>query len=406
MKLINSILTKNDCYKTNRKITVKGLMIHSVGCSQPSAMAFIKQWDKPKVEKCVHAFVEPNGDVYQTLPWNHRGWHGGGSSNNTHIGVEMTEPSTIKYTGGSSWTDLNPAKTKEHVMATYKASVELFAFLCKEFRLNPLESGVIISHSEGCKLGIASNHGDVEHIWRKFGLTMDQFRKDVNNKLNKKPQERQPETKKESFFISQPNLNKMIALGIMVTPDYWKNISLQYLNELCENSVKNASAKIDNGIKDVNTAINVLVDAKVINTAEYWINQVNALKYLDQLIINMANKNLIVLQKIVHAEACGESEKGQILVANVIFNRVKSKGFPNGLYDVVFQPMQFQPTRDGAYNRAVPSEKVKVAVQKAINGEDCSQGALYFRTIKGAEGSWHEQSLVKLFDCGTHRFYK
>ena len=37
----------------------------------------------------------------------------------------------------------------------------------------------MISHSEGCKRGIASNHGDVEHLWSKFGLAMAQFRKDI-----------------------------------------------------------------------------------------------------------------------------------------------------------------------------------------------------------------------------------
>jgi LysM repeat protein len=137
-------------------------------------------WNKPGVEKCVHAFIEPDGDVFQTLPWDHRGWHGGGASNNTYIGVEMTEPATIKYTGhGAEWKDLDPVKTKEHVLATYKVSVELFADLCEEFKLDPLLDGVIISHNEGNKRGIASSHVDVEHIWNKVGLTMDKFRNDV-----------------------------------------------------------------------------------------------------------------------------------------------------------------------------------------------------------------------------------
>ncbi|MPM28498.1 hypothetical protein SDC9_75024 [bioreactor metagenome] len=184
MNIIKSILTNNDCYKAGRTITVQGLMLHSVGCSQPRATVFIDQWNRSGVEKAVHGFIEPDGDVYQTLPWNHRGWHGGGASNNTHIGVEMTEPGTIKYTGGSSWTDLDPANTEKHVLGTYKTAVELFADLCKQFNLDPLADGVIISHSEGCKRGIASNHGDVEHIWNKFGLTMNQFRKDVKAAMN------------------------------------------------------------------------------------------------------------------------------------------------------------------------------------------------------------------------------
>lgn len=193
MEIIESILTNNDCYRANRKINVKGLMIHSVGCSQPNASVFINQWNKTNVEKCVHAFIQPDGKIYQTLPWDMRGWHCGGSGNNTHVGVEMTEPSTIKYTGGSSWTDLNPAETKKHVFATYQTAVELFAYLCKEYNLNPLADGVIISHHEGNMRGIASNHGDVEHIWKIFGLTMEQFRKDIKEAMDKNaPQETKP----------------------------------------------------------------------------------------------------------------------------------------------------------------------------------------------------------------------
>ena len=113
MKIIQSILTKNACYTAGQKITDKGLMLHSVGCSQPSAKVFVKNWNKPSLQACVHAFIDGNtGDVYQCLPWNHRGWHGGGSSNNTHIGVEMCEPSCIKYVGGATFkcTDLATAR--------------------------------------------------------------------------------------------------------------------------------------------------------------------------------------------------------------------------------------------------------------------------------------------------------
>lgn len=180
MKLVTNYLTKNDCYKSGRKITVKGLMLHSVGCPQPKASAFMNQWNRPGKEVCVHGFIQPDGVVYQTLPWNHRGWHcasgAKGSGNNSHIGVEMTEPATIKYTNGDSFIDNDPAQTEAHVRATYATAVELFASLCEEFGLDPLADGVIISHREGHARGIASNHGDPEHLWNKFGLTMDGFR--------------------------------------------------------------------------------------------------------------------------------------------------------------------------------------------------------------------------------------
>ena len=72
MKLIQRILTKSGCYRAGRKIAVKGLMIHSVGCPQPKASAFISNWDKADAGACVHAIVEPGGDVYQLLPWDCR----------------------------------------------------------------------------------------------------------------------------------------------------------------------------------------------------------------------------------------------------------------------------------------------------------------------------------------------
>lgn len=183
MKIIEHFLTNNPCYKAGKKIKPKGLMLHSVGCPQPSAFVFLNNWNKPKFTRaCVHAFIDANyGTVYQTLPWNHRGWHGGGSSNNTHIGVEMCEPDCIEYVGGSSFNCSDPARAREMVKRTYNAAVELFAARCKEFGLDPLADGVIISHKEGYKRGIASNHGDPEHLWKGLGLsyTMNTFRQAV-----------------------------------------------------------------------------------------------------------------------------------------------------------------------------------------------------------------------------------
>ena len=191
MKLVQSIMTKNPCYTAGRKITVKGLMLHSVGCPQPNASVFIKNWNTPSYgTACVHGFIDGNdGTVYQTLPWNHRGWHCAsgpkGSGNNTHIGVEMCEPASIRYTGGSSFTCSNLSAARTSVKKTYEAAVELFAYLCKLYGLNPTADGVIISHREGHARGIASNHGDPEHLWNGLGMgyTMNTFRKDVKENM-------------------------------------------------------------------------------------------------------------------------------------------------------------------------------------------------------------------------------
>ena len=186
MKLVEVILTKNPCFLTGQKIMVKGLMLHSVGCAQPSASAFIKNWNSSAASTCVHGFIDGNdGTVYQTLPWDHRGWHCGGNGNNTHIGVEMCEPACITYTAGASFkcSDYNTARAV--AKRTYDSAVELFAMLCKRFALDPLGDGVIVSHCEGKKRGIASNHGDPEHLWSQLdmGLSMDTFRAAVSKAM-------------------------------------------------------------------------------------------------------------------------------------------------------------------------------------------------------------------------------
>ena len=187
MKITKTILTKNPCYKAGKTIKVKGLMLHSVGCPQPSAMAFVKSWDTESKKVCVHGFIDGNtGEVYQTLPWEHKAWHSGGSLNGTHIGIEMCEPDCIKYTSGSKFTCSDTAKATAIVKRTYKSAVELFAHLCREYGLNPLADGVILSHSEGYARGLASNHGDPEHLWKglKLPYTMDGFRRDVKSAMN------------------------------------------------------------------------------------------------------------------------------------------------------------------------------------------------------------------------------
>lgn len=93
----------------------------------------------------------------------------------------MCEPACIRYTAGSNFTCSDMATAKAVAERTYKTAVELFAMLCKKYSLDPLKDGVIISHREGHGRGIASNHGDPEHLWAQLGMgyTMDTFRKAV-----------------------------------------------------------------------------------------------------------------------------------------------------------------------------------------------------------------------------------
>lgn len=185
--IVEAVVTANKCYQAAIPLHPQGIMLHSIGCPQPNAAVMAHRYNtyQPDGQSvCVHGFVQRDGTYYHTLPYNLRAWHCGGSANQTHIGIEMTEPASIVYTGGASWRDLDPAATETHVRGTYAAAVQLFAQLCVQFDLDPLADGVIISHAEGRMRGVASPHADPTHLWNAFGLTMDMFRRDVYNAMH------------------------------------------------------------------------------------------------------------------------------------------------------------------------------------------------------------------------------
>lgn len=188
MEIIEAYATRNKCYQIGTPLKPRGIMLHSIGCPQPNASVMAQNYNqyRPNGQSvCVHAFVQRDGKVYQTLPWTVQAWHCGGSANGTHIGIEMTEPASIVYTGhGAEWRDLDPTATETHIRGTYAAAVPLFAQLCAQFGLDPLADGVIISHAEGRMRGVASSHADPAHLWNAFGLTMDMFRRDVYNAMH------------------------------------------------------------------------------------------------------------------------------------------------------------------------------------------------------------------------------
>lgn len=184
LTIIQQYATQNDCYITNQHIRVEGIMLHSIGVPQSSAEVLAENFNtlNPSGSAvCPHAFLQSDGTVYQILPWNLYGWHAGGSANRTHIGLEMCEPDSLVYTSASEFYTTDTAASTAYVEGAYRTAVTLCAKLCTDYSLDPLKEGVILSHTEGSALGIASDHGDPEHLWSGLGLpyTMDTFRADV-----------------------------------------------------------------------------------------------------------------------------------------------------------------------------------------------------------------------------------
>ncbi|MBQ9141899.1 MAG: cell wall hydrolase [Lachnospiraceae bacterium] len=119
------------------------------------------------------------------------------------------------------------------------------------------------------------------------------------------------------------------------------------------------------------------------------------------------------LLRIVEAEAGGEDATGKLLVANVVFNRVQDESFPDTVSEVILQQSkgvtQFSPVASGRIWKVEVSEETIDAVNRAIAGEDVSQGALYFAARKHANQKsmrWFDECLEYLFTHGGHEFFK
>lgn len=187
LKIIENYLTKNRCYQQARKRTAIGIQVHSIGTAQNTAQAIADYWNQPSVSACVHYIVdaEVEGKVLHILPDTYYAWADGGYGNHNLITFEIAESDYMRYTGnGANYAITNPEKFKADIMRGYNTAVQLCAYLCNQHGWNPmakLSSGLylISSHDEGRKAGLSTAHVDPTHIWSKFGLTMDGFRKDV-----------------------------------------------------------------------------------------------------------------------------------------------------------------------------------------------------------------------------------
>lgn len=127
----------------------------------------------------------------------------------------------------------------------------------------------------------------------------------------------------------------------------------------------------------------------------------------------LSEKEYAILTRIVEAEATDKDIKSKILVANVVLNRVKDEEFPDTVEGVVFQRVagvvQFSPIADGRYYQVTVTEKTKESVDRALLGEDYSEGALYFmeRSMSDQNSvAWFDRELTWLFKYQGHEFYR
>ena len=116
----------------------------------------------------------------------------------------------------------------------------------------------------------------------------------------------------------------------------------------------------------------------------------------------ITSSDLNLLARVIYGEARGEPYTGQVAVAAVVLNRVRSASFPNTIAGVIYQSGAFDCVSDGQIN-LTPNQSAKNAARDALNGWDPTYGCLYYYNPKTATNKWMLSRPVKL-SIGNHAF--
>lgn len=201
-KPLQCFMTQSTCYKGTGKMAVKGVLWHSTGSNNPTLKRYVQPDDNAKNRDELIALIGKNAydndlnhiirqaglncwigkladgtvTTIQTMPWDYRPWGcgsgGKGSCNNGWIQFEICEDDLTDPT---------------YFRRVYDEACEITAYLCKMFGINPngtvtvngVKVPTILCHADSHKLGLGSNHGDVNHWFPKHGKSMATARADV-----------------------------------------------------------------------------------------------------------------------------------------------------------------------------------------------------------------------------------
>lgn len=199
--------TQSTCYKGTSKMQVKGVLWHSTGANNPWLKRYVQPSDNATDREkwldllgknqynndfnhitrqaglnCwIGKLADGTVTTVQTMPWDYKPWGCGsgskGSCNNGWIQFEICE---------DGLTD------KAYFDKVYKEACEITAYLCDLYNIDPngtvdvngVKVPTILCHADSNKLGLGSNHGDVNHWFPKHGKSMATARKDVADLLN------------------------------------------------------------------------------------------------------------------------------------------------------------------------------------------------------------------------------
>ena len=168
MNIVEKYCTGNNRYKAAQRYTPVGVVLHSIGTPQPKASVLWNYWQNNGSQYVVHYMVDDT-QILHCMPDNYKCWHVGSPGNAKYIGIEMGEPSQIKYTSGATFTVSDLAAARAYAEAAYRNAVWLIAKLCREHGWDPFTA--VFTHHEVTRQRLSNtDHVDPQHLWDGLGM--------------------------------------------------------------------------------------------------------------------------------------------------------------------------------------------------------------------------------------------
>ena len=122
--------------------------------------------------------------------------------------------------------------------------------------------------------------------------------------------------------------------------------------------------------------------------------------------LSVSINDALLLMKIAMSEAGDNGVDAQLMIMNVVMNRVNSELFPNTIKEVIYADGQFAVVTNGIFDKTEPNVDSHVALARLESGDDLSDEAVYFESDSNSSKSWQKQNLTFVKACSGNLFYK
>lgn len=227
MNIVEKYCTGNNRYKAAQRYTPVGVVLHSIGTPQPKASVLWNYWQNNGSQYVVHYMVDDT-QILHCMPDNYKCWHVCSPGNDKWIGIEMGEPSQIKYTSGATFTVSDLTAARAYAEAAYKNAVWLIAKLCKQHGWDPFTA--VYTHHEVTRQRLSNtDHVDPQHLWDGLGMgySILTLRRDVvaamgHASASPAPEPEAPAASNQMYRVRKSWADAASQIGAYTNLDYAK----------------------------------------------------------------------------------------------------------------------------------------------------------------------------------------